>query len=274
MNQAGRPGRLDGRTAVVIGGHSGFGRSIATRFASEGAHVTVVGRRLALAEEVAAELGGWAHACDITDDAQVQALVAAVESRAGRIDIVVNSAGFEQSTPIARLTPERLRAMQSVQLDGAIYCMRHFGNAMAAGGGGVFLSMSSLTAHAPSAGLAAYASAKAAVEYASKIAAVEYGPARVRFNVIAASLIETPMTARIFSIPPLIQAMVEMTPLGRMGTSDDVAAAAAFLCSEDAAFVTGQTLCVDGGASLLGLPTPQVFADVARRWNDQTEGEP
>jgi enoyl-[acyl-carrier-protein] reductase (NADH) len=68
--------------------------------------------------------------------------------------------------------------------------------------------------------------------------------------------------------------MVEMTPLGRMGTVDDVAAAAAFLCSDDAAYVTGQTLCVDGGASLLALPTPQVYADVARRWEEQsTEGQ-
>jgi 3-oxoacyl-[acyl-carrier protein] reductase len=266
------PGRLQGRTAVVVGGHSGFGRAIAGRFAAEGAHVAIAGRRLPLVEEVAGQLAGSGHACDVTDDAQVQALVATVLHARGRIDIAVNCAGFERATPIARLTPERLRAMHSVQLDGALYCMRHFGNAMAASGGGAFLSMSSLTAHAPSSGLAAYASAKAAVEYASKIAAVEYGPAGVRFNVVAASLIETPMTAVIFRLAPLVQAMVEMTPLGRMGTTEDVAAAAAFLCSDDAAFVTGQTLCVDGGASLLALPTPQVYADLARRWEEQAAG--
>jgi NAD(P)-dependent dehydrogenase (short-subunit alcohol dehydrogenase family) len=267
----GRP-RLEGRTAVVVGGHSGFGRAIAERFASEGATVAIAGRRLGLVEEVAAGLGGTGHACDITDDDQVQALVAEVGDRHGRIHVAVNCAGFERATPIARLTPERLRAMHAVQLDGALFCMRHFGNAMAASGGGAFLSMSSLTAHAPSGGLAAYASAKAAVEYASKIAAVEYGPAKVRFNVIAASLIETPMTAQIFTVAPLIQAMVELTPLGRMGTSEDVSAAAAYLCSDDAAFVTGQTLCVDGGASLLALPTAQVLADVTRRWQEQQAG--
>jgi NAD(P)-dependent dehydrogenase (short-subunit alcohol dehydrogenase family) len=264
--------RFDGRVAVVVGGHSGFGQAIAERLAAEGATVAIAGRRAALVAEVAEGLGGTAHACDITDDAQVQALVADVLEAHGRIHVAVNCAGFEKATPIARLTPDRLRAMHAVQLDGALYCMRHLGNAMADGGGGAFLSMSSLTAHAPSGGLAAYASAKAAVEYASKIAAVEYGPAGVRFNVVAASLIETPMTQAIFAIPPVVQAMVEMTPLGRMGTVADVAAAAAYLCSDDAAYVTGQTLCVDGGASLLALPTPQVYADVARRWQEQVAG--
>lgn len=261
--------RFEGRTAVVVGGHSGFGLAIASRLAGEGATVAIAGRRTELVNEVAGALGGSGHTCDVTDDGQVADLVGAVQDRHGRIDVAVNCAGFERATPISRLTPELLRSMHAVQLDGALYCMRHFGNAMAKGGGGAFLSLSSLTAHAPAGGLAAYASAKAAVEYASKIAAVEYGPSGVRFNVVAASLIETPMTAGIFTIPQVVQAMVEMTPLGRMGTVDDVAAAAAFLCSDDAAYISGQTLCVDGGASLLALPTPQIYADVTRRWEEQ-----
>lgn len=264
-----RMGILDGRTAVVVGGHSGFGEAIARRFAAQGAHVAIAGRRIDLIEQAASSIGGSAHRCDVTDDEQVQALVAGVVALRSSIDIGVNCAGFEQSTPIAKLTPDRLRAMQAVHFDGAIYCMRHLGNAMAASGGGSFLSLSSLTAHNPSGGLAAYASAKAAVEYASKIAAIEYGASRVRFNVVAASLIETPMTAKIFALPQFIEALVEMTPLGRMGTCDDVASAALFLCSDEAAFITGQTLCVDGGASLLALPTLQMYADVARRWQEQ-----
>jgi NAD(P)-dependent dehydrogenase (short-subunit alcohol dehydrogenase family) len=257
---------LDGRTAVVIGGHSGFGEAISRRFANEGAHVVIAGRRADVIEAVAAEIGGSAQVCDITDDAQVAGLVETVLAERGAIDIAVNCAGFEQSTTIADLTPERLTAMHSVQLSGALYCMRHFGTAMAASGrGGAFLSLSSLTAHNPSTGLAAYASAKAGVEYATKIAAVEFGPAGVRFNAIAASLIETPMTARIFTIAPLIQALREQTPLGRMGTPDDIASAALFLCGPDGAYVTGQTLCVDGGASLTMLPTAQMIGDVARR---------
>jgi NAD(P)-dependent dehydrogenase (short-subunit alcohol dehydrogenase family) len=147
--------------------------------------------------------------------------------------------------------------------------MRHFGNAIAAHGeGGAFLSLSSQTAHNPSRGLAAYASAKAGVEYATKIAAVEYGERQVRFNCIAAALIETPMTEAIFRFGPLIQAVRELTPLGRMGSVDDIAGAALFLCGPDGSYITGQTLCVDGGASLLALPTPQMMADVGRRWQE------
>jgi NAD(P)-dependent dehydrogenase (short-subunit alcohol dehydrogenase family) len=261
---------LEGRVAVVVGGHSGFGAAIARRFADAGAHVVVGGRRADEIERAAAELGGSSAVCDITDDAQVQALAHAATER-GPIRIAVNCAGFEQSTPIADLTPERLEPMLAVQLAGALSCMRHFGNAMAEHGhGGAFLSLSSLTAHNPSRGLAAYASAKAGVEYATKIAAVEYGSRNVRFNAIAASLIETPMTARIFTVAPAIAALTELTPLGRMGTVDDIAAAAMFLCGPDGEFVTGQTLCVDGGASLTMLPTPQMFADVARRFQERT----
>jgi NAD(P)-dependent dehydrogenase (short-subunit alcohol dehydrogenase family) len=267
--------QLEGLTAVVIGGHSGFGGAISRLFAANGANVVVAARRLDVVESVAASIGGLAVACDITDDAQVQATVAAAVDHYGRIDIAVNCAGFEQSTPLAELTPDKLEAMHAVQLTGALYCMRHFGNAIAEhGDGGTFLSLSSLTAHNPSRGQIAYASAKAGIEYATQIAALEYGPRRVRFNAIAPALIETPMTSRIFAMGPIIQAIREITPIGRLGTPDDVANTALFLCSEAGSFITGQTICVDGGASLLALPTAQGYADVGRRWKEAQDTEP
>ncbi len=257
---------LEGRTAVVVGGHSGFGEAISRTFAEQGATVVIGARRRELVDEVAAQVGGIGAVCDITNDDDVQALVNLAVDRTGRLDVFVNCAGYEQSTPIAKLTPEKLASMHAVQIQGALYCVRHAGNAMRElGNGGSFVSISSLTAHNPAAGMAAYASAKAGVEYATKIAAVEYGDANIRFNAIAASLIETPMTSRVFSIGPVVQAMVEMTPLGRMGSSQDIANAALFLCSELGSYVSGQTLCVDGGASLLALPTPRMFGDVMRR---------
>ncbi|HEX9258342.1 MAG TPA: glucose 1-dehydrogenase [Acidimicrobiales bacterium] len=258
-------GTLEGRTAIVVGGHSGFGEAISRRFAAEGAHVLVAARRRELVEQVAAEIGGTGRVCDITDDEQVSALVSAAVEQRGGLDIAVNCAGFEQSTALADLDPVKLKAMHDVQLTGALYLMRHACNAMAAGGGGAYLTLSSLTAHNPTFGLTAYGSAKAAVEYASKIAAVEYGSRAVRVNCIAAALIETPMTARLFQNPIAIQAMTEVTPLARMGSCDDIANAALYLCSDQAGYVTGQTLCVDGGASLLMLPTPRMFMDVAGR---------
>ena len=261
-------GQLDGRIAVIVGGHSGFGAAMSRLFSAEGAHVVIAARRRELVDEVAAEVGGAGATCDITDDEQIAALVAGVVDSHGRIDAFVNCAGFEQSTPIAELTPDKLHAMVDVQLIGAIGCMRHAGNSMASTGGGSFLSISSLTAQNPARGLAAYASSKAGVEYATKIAAVEYGDRGVRFNTVAASLIETPMTARHFTVGPAIQALREMTPLGRMGSSEDIAQAELFLCGPMSAYITGQTLCVDGGASLLALPTPQMYADAGRRWTE------
>jgi NAD(P)-dependent dehydrogenase (short-subunit alcohol dehydrogenase family) len=259
-------GMLDGQVAVVIGGHSGFGEVIGRRFADDGAQVVVAARRADVVAAAAERIGGVGLVCDIVDDDAVQALVAAVLDRFGRVDICVNSAGFSQSTPLRDLTPDTLRAMHDVQITGALYCMRHFGNAMAdSGRGGAFCSISSLTAQNPARGLIAYASAKKGLEYATQIAAVEYGAQRVRFNCVAASLIETPMTAAIFTNTAAIQAQIEMTPLGRMGTPDDIAKAVLFLCSPMGDFITGQTVCVDGGASLLCLPTPQMYADVATR---------
>lgn len=259
-------GLLEGRTAVVVGGHSGFGEAISRTFAGQGAQVVIAARRRELVDNVAAAVGGIGATCDITSDDDVQAVVGLAVERTGRLDIFVNCAGYEQSTPIATLTPEKLANMHAVQIQGALYCFRHAGNAMRTlGNGGSFVSISSLTAQNPAIGFAAYASAKAGLEYATKIAAVEYGDAGIRFNTIAASLIETPMTSRVFTNETAIQALVEMTPLGRMGASQDIANAALYLCSELGSYVTGQTICVDGGASLLALPTPRMFADVVRR---------
>jgi NAD(P)-dependent dehydrogenase (short-subunit alcohol dehydrogenase family) len=262
-------GLLDELTTVVVGGHSGFGEAISRTFAREGATVVIAARRTDVVDAVAADVGGIGIGCDITDDAQVSSLVDGVVERTGRLDVFVNCAGYEQSTAIADLTPDKLADMHAVQLQGAMYCMRHAGNAMRElGNGGSFVSISSLTAHNPARGLAAYASAKAGLEYAMKIAAVEYGDAQIRFNTVAASLIETPMTSRVFSVAPAIQAVTEMTPLGRTGTPQDIADAVLYFCSDAGSFVTGQTLCVDGGASLLALPTPQMYADVGRRWQE------
>jgi NAD(P)-dependent dehydrogenase (short-subunit alcohol dehydrogenase family) len=263
---------MEDTTAIVIGGHSGFGEAISTRLAAQGAKVVIAARRLDVVEQAAERIGGIGVQCDITDDDQVRALVEHTIEQTGRLDVFVNCAGFEQSTPIADLTPEKLQAMHAVQIHGALYCMRHAANAMRElGNGGSYVSISSLTAHNPARGLAAYASAKAGLEYASKIAAVEYGDSGIRFNTVSASLIETPMTTRVFSVEPAIQAITEMTPLGRIGTSQDIANAVVFLCSDQASFITGQTLCVDGGASLLALPTPQIYADVGRRWQESQQ---
>jgi NAD(P)-dependent dehydrogenase (short-subunit alcohol dehydrogenase family) len=248
-------GRLDRRVAVVVGGHSGLGAAVARTFADDGATVVVAGRRSEPVGAAAAALGGLGVTCDVTDDDQVQAMVATTLAECGGLDVAVNCAGHQESTPLRALTPEKLRSMVEVQLVGALFVLRHCCNAMAERGGGAYLSVSSLTAQNPAEGLAAYASSKKGLEYATRIAAVEYGPSGVRVNCVAPHLIDTPMTASIFERPGVVDAMLAETPLRRMGTPDDVARAALFLCSDDAGYISGQTLCVDGGASTRRLPT-------------------
>jgi NAD(P)-dependent dehydrogenase (short-subunit alcohol dehydrogenase family) len=246
---------MEGKVAVVIGGATGFGLATSERFAAEGATVVVAGRRADLAADVGERLGGSGAGCDIVDEEQVDALVRTVVDRHGAIDAVVNYAGFERSTAIRDLDSATLREMVDVQFVGAVAVIRHAANAMAERGGGSIVSVSSLTAHAPGAGLAAYAGSKAGLEYVTRIAAVEYGPLGVRVNCVAPHLIETPMTARIFENRLAIEAIRLQTPLRRMGSVDDVAGAVLFLSSDEAGYVSGQTLCVDGGASCQKLPT-------------------
>lgn len=244
---------LNGQTAVILGASSGFGEAIALRFAQAGARVIVAARRAELLDALAARADGIAAPCDITEDAQLAALARTALDRTGRLDIAVNCAGYEQSTRIRDLTPQRLAAMTAVQFTGAIGFIRHMANAITAGGS--LITLSSVTATLVGEGLAAYAGAKAGVEHVVRIAALEYGPQGVRVNALAPSLIETPMTATMFRVPGVVQAFVDETPLGRMGTIADVVEAALWLASDASSYVTGQVIRVDGGASLRRLPT-------------------
>ena len=255
---------LKDKVALVVGGSSGFGRAIAERFAGEGAKVVVAARRLELCEEIAKTIGGSAVRCDVSSDDDVRSTVDAALEEHGRLDVAVNSAGYEHLVPIRDLEAADLQALASVQLFGALYFIRRVGNAMEARSGGSIVTISSLTAQRPGEGVGAYAACKKAVEYASQVAALEYGPKQVRVNCVAASLIETPMTARLMN-PVVTRAFVEQTPLGRMGEIPDIVEAALWLASDASSYVTGQTLCVDGGNSLTRLPSAQNFMDAARR---------
>jgi NAD(P)-dependent dehydrogenase (short-subunit alcohol dehydrogenase family) len=257
-------GRLDGKVAVVLGASSGFGKAIAERFASEGAKVVAAARRVALLEELAERIDGVALRCDITSDEEVMGLIRETVRRFGRIDVAVNTVGFDQATPLKDLTPEKLHAMTAVHFFGAVSFMRHAANAM--GPGGSLILFSSVNATLVGEGLVAYSGAKAALNHATKIAAVEYGPKGIRINALAPGFMRTPMTERYFErYPDLIQALTEETPLGRLGKVEEVASAALWLASDESSFVTGQIIHVDGGASLRRLPTQQQVVDIAKR---------
>ena len=257
-------GRMDDKVAVIVGGASGFGLATAERFAAEGATVAVLGRRADLAAEVGERLGGSGHACDITDFDQMNEVTAAVAAQHGKIDAGVNYAGFQRNVPLRDMTPDIWQPMIDVQLTGAVWFIRAMANAMAESGGGSIVSTSSLTAQNPSAGQAAYAGSKKGLGYITEIAAIEYGADNVRVNCVAAHLIETPMTAEIFERKLVIEGVRQQTPLGRMGHVDDIANAALFLASDEAGYISGQTLCVDGAASTQKLPTANDYALLAQ----------
>jgi 3-oxoacyl-[acyl-carrier protein] reductase len=246
---------LTGKTAVIIGasGTSNFGSAIARRLAAEGAKVVVAARRREPLEQLAEELGGTAVACDVTNEADIEQVFASAVEAYGRVDIAVYSAGIHSGVAIADLTAEEIRPTLEVSFVGALLFFKHAAAAMSEGGS--VITISSLTARLPGPGLAAYSAARAGIDYAIKVAAVEYAERKVRFNSIAAGLIKTDMTDAFFGMDPVIQAHLDETPCGRMGTLDDMAEAAMFLADEQrSGYINGQVLDLAGGQQMGHLP--------------------
>ena len=246
---------LAGKTAVIVGasGELNFGSAIARRLAAEGANVVVAARRQEPLEKLAAELGGTAVGCDVTEEADIERLFAAAAEKYGRVDIAVYSAGVHAGTVIAELSAQDLRPTLEVSFIGALLFFKHAAAAMEQGGS--VLTISSLTTRLPGPGLAAYSGARAGIDYAIRVAAVEYGQRKVRFNSIAAGLIKTDMTDAFFDVEPIIQGHLDATPAGRMGTLDDLAEAALFLADEQrSGYINGQVLDLAGGQQNGHLP--------------------
>lgn len=256
-------GRLDGKSAIIVGGSSGFGEDIAKRFVEEGARVLIAARGAEKLERVAHALDVSWRTCDATSSSDLKALADAALEQFGGLDIAVNCAGFEHNAPVAELDPEFVEPMVAIQFTGALYFLQHMANAMAAGGGGSIVTISSLTATLVAEGYAPYAGAKAGINHASKIAASEYGEQRVRINVVSPTTVETPMVAQLFATPGVRDAMVAETPLGDLPGVADVTNAVLFLASDESAFVTGENIHIDGGGALRRLPRrPEIIRSI------------
>lgn len=255
-------GQLKDRVAIVVGGSGGFGEAIARRFVAEGAKVVIAARDAEKLERVASSLGATAIRCDVTSSEQVKALADQVVSELGRLDIAVNASGYEDFCPIAQLEPERVERMVAVQFTGALYCIQHMANAMSEGGS--VTTIGSLTATLTAEGYAPYAGAKAGINHATRIAASEYGAQGVRVNVVSASLVETPMTEPIVNAPGVRAAFAAETPLGRFGSIDDIVNTVTWISSDQASYITGQNILVDGGISVRRLPRVDDFMRAAK----------
>ena len=244
-------GRSSTRVAVITGAASGIGLEIAERYLAQGVRLVLADLNAELLEQRGKELGEnvVTLAVDVRIEAQVEAMAALAMERFGRLDVAVNSAGLGTYAPITDQTEEQWDTVLDVCLKGVFLSMKHEARQMKASGeGGVIINVASLNAFQPGEGMSAYCAAKAGVEMITRVAAMELGPAGIRVCGIAPGLIDTPMTAPLTGLPAVRDAFLENTPLGRAGTPADIAGAALFLASDDASWVSGTTLSVDGAS--------------------------
>src|SRR5262245_6240264 len=251
--------KLEGRVAWVTGGGSGLGRAICERFAAEGARVAVNDLRPDAAKETALRLSGSGHialAGDITDSARVSEMAREIDRTFGRLDVLVNNAGVDR-TPgdgaeeylrTGSITPHMSDAgwtrMLEIHLNGAFFCARAALPRMLEQRSGSIINMSSI---AGLGGMSAihYSTAKAGLIGFTGSLAREVGRRGIRVNAICPGAIETPMTANVPEA--IMKGMIASTPLRRMGTADEIAAAALFLASDESSFITGQWISPNGG---------------------------
>jgi NAD(P)-dependent dehydrogenase (short-subunit alcohol dehydrogenase family) len=253
-------GRLDGKIAIITGGTSGIGARSVERFVEEGATVVFCGRRDALGEALAAEVGAGASFVhtDVTVEAEVEALIKGTVEQHGRIDILFNNAGGP--APTGSITSIEMAAYQramDVLVTGVVHGMKHVAPVMIARGAGSIVNNGSVAAH--QAGWSSsmiYAAAKAAVVHLSRCAAMELGEKGVRVNSVSPGAIATGIFGKALGLSEdkaeetanvMKEAFAEIQPIKRAGMPDDVANAAVFLASDEASFINGRDLVVDGG---------------------------
>ncbi|MFT4570554.1 MAG: NAD(P)-dependent dehydrogenase (short-subunit alcohol dehydrogenase family) [Hyphomicrobiaceae bacterium] len=252
--------RLDGKIAIVTGGASGIGRATARMFREAGARLVVAD--VADGQAVAAELDGTFILCDVTDPDAVNEMFARVKSDLGRVDILFNNAGIERHGPLVDVTPEDHRRVMDIDLNGVFFCLQAAIRSMSDNEGpmrGSIINTASVAGLVGCPGLSSYNAAKGAVVMLTKNAALEVGNLGIRVNAVCPGIIRTPMASAFDPTGSdggmdLIEAFAERAhPLGRMGEPEDVAKLVTFLASDDASFISGAAIPIDG-AMTAGFP--------------------
>ena len=242
--------RFEGNVALITGGTRGIGRACAERFAREGARVAICGRDADRAAQAAGQIGQSVrgYACDVANPAAVDALFARVQEDLGAVGILVNNAGLTQDGLLARMKNEQWRSVIEANLGGAFHVCRAAARQMLKQRYGRIINITSIVGLHGQAGQTNYSAAKAGLIGFTKAYAQEVGSRNITVNAIAPGYIVTDMTAGMGE--DTVRTLIERIPLRRAGLPRDVAAAAAFLASEDAAYITGAVLCVDGGLGM------------------------
>lgn len=252
------PARFAGRKVIVTGGGSGIGEATCRLFAAEGAQVTVLDRRADAAERVATEIGGHAEGVDVRHGDAVAAAVARSVEVMGGVTDLVNNAGSGMAKPLLDTTDKEWDLMVGVNLTGTFHCMRAVAPLLLAAGGGSIVNNTSLNAFRPTPGEGPYSAAKAAVVNLTQTAALELSPT-VRVNGVAPGMVRTPLTEMVVANPEWRAAAEAGSPMGRIGSAEEVAEVIAFLCSDAASYITGQTIVVDGGSALPSLQVASIL---------------
>jgi NAD(P)-dependent dehydrogenase (short-subunit alcohol dehydrogenase family) len=256
---------LNNQVVVVTGAGTGIGRATALRFAAEGAIVGVLDRDGESAQEVARKIDGHAYTVDVRDGDAVQRAVGTFAHVAGRFDILVNNAGTGDLRPLHTVDEKLWHRLLDVNLTGTYHGMRAAVPLMLEGGAGAIVNNASVSGLVPTRNEAAYSAAKAGVISLTQSGALEYGPT-VRVNCVAPGHVRTALTAVWDQFPDAFEPIAEAIPLRRIGEADEVAEVILFLASKRSAYITGQTIVVDGGVSLPQAGTDAALAKLFERF--------
>ncbi|MEZ4666299.1 MAG: SDR family oxidoreductase [Anaerolineae bacterium] len=247
--------RFENKVVIVTGGGTGIGRGAAKRFAKEGAEVVISGRRPEPLDSVASEIkaaGGkaWSHSCDVRDIDQIQALVDVVITRCGRIDVLVNNAGVPGEGAFLEVTPDYYDHVLGTNLRGCYFMAQRVAKAMIASNTpGSIVNITSIDATAADGPYSAYCTAKAGLVNLTRCMAFELAPYKIRANAVAPGFTLTEMTSNAVSVEELdyLQNRFDRVPMRRLGTVEECAAVIAFLASDEAPYLTGENITIDGG---------------------------
>jgi 3-oxoacyl-[acyl-carrier protein] reductase len=242
---------LEGKTALVTGATGGIGGAIARALAAQGARVAVSGTRKEVLDALAAELGGGAASvpCNLSDAASVEALLPAAEAALGQVDILVNNAGITRDNLFLRMKDEEWEQVLAVNLTASFRLMRAAVKGMMRRRSGRIISIGSVVGTTGNPGQANYAASKAGLIGMSKALAAEVASRGVTVNVVSPGFIESPMTDALNDKQK--EAILTTVPMNRLGTGAEIAAAVAFLASQEAGYLTGQTLHINGGMAMI-----------------------